>query len=305
MVGETTTVRTRIRGLMPQLSGASRRIGEAVLADPGGLATASIGELATRSGTSPASVTRFCRALGFAAYGEFRVGLASDLGHDAGAGWAVDVGAGIAPDDTIDRVVAVIRALDAAAVNETVAQLDLATLETVAQAIADAGRVDLFGIGGSGTLAVELQQRLHRIARPAWCSPDPHAALTSAALLGPGDVLIGLSHSGRTGETAEVLAEASRRGAITVAITTFPRSPVGSAADHVLTTAVRDTTFGPEAIAARHAALVVIDCLYVAVAQRSHDRATDAFARTTEAVAGHREGRNDVRPHRRAPRDRP
>lgn len=288
VVGETATVRSRIRGLMPELSGASRRIGQAVLDDPAGLSTSSIGEVAARAGTSPASVTRFCRALGFSGYAEFRVGLAADLAHHAGAGWEVDVGTSIAPDDPISRVVTVIRALGAATINDTVAQLDLAVVETVAAAIADAGRVDLFGTGGSGTLAVELQGRLHRIGRPSWCSLDPHAALTSAALLGPGDVLVGFSHSGRTTETVGVVCEAARRGATTIAVTNFPRSPVGEAADHVLTTAVRDTTFGPETIAARHAALIVIDCIYIAVAQRTYPRTTEAFRLTTEAVSGHR-----------------
>ena len=71
-------------------------------------------------------------------------------------------------------------------------------------------------------------------------------------------------------------------------MTNFPRSPVGEAADHVLTTAVRDTTFKPETIAARHAALIVIDCIYIAVAQRTYPRTTEAFRLTTEAVSGHR-----------------
>jgi DNA-binding MurR/RpiR family transcriptional regulator len=248
----------------------------------------SIAEVAARSGTSPASVTRFSRALGFSGYGQFRLSLAADLAHHAGAGWEVDVGTSIGPQDPIDRVVAIIRALGAATINDTVAQLDLGAIEIVAAAIADAGRVDLFGIGGSGTLAVELQQRLHRIARPAWCSADPHAALTSAALLEPGDVLVGFSHSGRTSETVDIIREAARQGATTVAVTNFPRSAAGEAADQVLTTAVRDTTFGPETIAARHAALIVIDCVYIAVAQRTYARTTEAFRRTTEAVAGHR-----------------
>lgn len=288
MTGEPATVRSRIRGLLPQLTGASRRIGESVLADPGGFAGSSIADVAARSGTSAASVTRFCRELGFAGYGDFRLGLTADLARHEAAGWEVDVGASIAPDDALAQVVAVIRALDTATINDTVAQLDLAAVATVARAIAEAGRVDLFGIGGSGTLAVELQQRLHRIGRPAWCTPDPHAALSSASLLGGDDVLVAFSHSGRTAETVDVLTEAGDAGATTVAVTNFPRSPVGRAAHHVLTTAVRDTTFGPETIAARHAALVVVDCVYIAIAQRTFEHTTEAFRRTTDAVAGHR-----------------
>src|SRR5262245_8881164 len=111
LVGETATVRSRIRGLMPELSGASRQIGEAVLDDPAGLAASSIAEAAERAGTSAASVTRFCRALGFSGYADFRVRLAADLAHHAAAGWEVDVGTSISPDHPTDRVVAVIRAL--------------------------------------------------------------------------------------------------------------------------------------------------------------------------------------------------
>lgn len=288
MVGETTTVRSRIRGLMPQLSGASRRIGQAVIADPATVSVSSITELALRSGTSSASVTRFCHTLGFATFGEFRVSLAADLAHQAGAGWELDVGATIAPTDPMSRVVAVIRALGTATINDTIAQLDIATLDTAAAAIATARRVDFFGIGGSGTLAAELQQRLHRIARPSWFSQDPHAALTSAALLGPDDVLVAFSHSGRTTEVVDVVSEASRHGATTIAVTNFPRSPVGLTADLVLTTTVQDATFGPETIAARHAALIVIDCLYIAVAQRTYEHTSEAFRRTTAAVVGHR-----------------
>jgi hypothetical protein len=51
----------RVRSLSPDLTGALRRVAEQVIADPPGAARATIVELAERSGTSPATVTRFCR----------------------------------------------------------------------------------------------------------------------------------------------------------------------------------------------------------------------------------------------------
>jgi len=281
-------VRNRIRGLLPELRGASRQIGESILAEPAASAAGMIGDVAARAGTSAASVTRFSRELGYAGYSEFRLGLTADLARHEAAGWEVDVGTGIAPGDSIAQVAAVIRSVETATINDTLTQLDLAAVTAVARALSTARRIDLFGIGGSGLLAAEMQQRLHRIGRPAWSWTDPHAALASVALSEKGDVLLALSHSGRTRETLDVVAEAARRNATTVVLTNFPRSPVARAADHILTTAVHDTTFGPEAIAARHAALAVIDCVYIAVAQRTHKRTTAAFRRTTEAVLGHR-----------------
>jgi DNA-binding MurR/RpiR family transcriptional regulator len=70
--------------------------------------------------------------------------------------------------------------------------------------------------------------------------------------------------------------------------TNFPRSPIATVADIVLTTVVRETTFRPEAIAARHSALVVIDCVYIGVAQRTYPAAEPALTRTSEAVADRR-----------------
>jgi hypothetical protein len=41
-------------------------------------------------------------------------------------------------------------------------------------------------------------------------------------------------------------------------------------------------------MSARHSQFLVLDLLYLAVAQRTHERATDTFARTADAVAPHR-----------------
>ena len=59
-------------------TGALRRVADEVLADPAGAARATIVELAERSSTSPATVTRFCRALGFEGYADLRLGIAAE-----------------------------------------------------------------------------------------------------------------------------------------------------------------------------------------------------------------------------------
>jgi hypothetical protein len=59
-------------------------------------------------------------------------------------------------------------------------------------------------------------------------------------------------------------------------------------ADIVLLTATQATTFRPDALSARHPQLVVLDLLYVAVAQRTHERSHAAFQRTAQAVHGHK-----------------
>lgn len=282
-------VLARVHAQLPEFTGALQRVAERVLADPAAAARATIVELAERSGTSPATVTRFCRALGFDGYAELRLGIAGETGRAArAAGWSVDIGREIQPTDPLDRVLGQVMAADTRAMHDTVALLDLNQVAAAADAIAAAGRTDIYGASGSALVGAELQLSLHRIGVAAWAWTDVHSGLASAAVLSPRDVAVGISHSGQTRETIEMLAEAGSRGATTVALTSFPRSPLAEVAELVLATATQATTFRPDALSARHPQLVVLDLLYIAVAQRTHERAHAAFQRTARAVDGHR-----------------
>ncbi|GAA0723700.1 MurR/RpiR family transcriptional regulator [Dactylosporangium roseum] len=283
------SVLARVRAGLPEFTGALQRVAELILADPAAAARSTIVELAERSGTSPATVTRFCRALGFVGYADLRLAIAGETGRAARTGgWTMDIGREIQPTDPLERVLGQIMAADTQAMHDTASLLDLGEVERAAEAIARADRVDIYGASGSALVGGEMQFCLHRIGIAAWAWTDVHNGLAAAALLQAGDVALGISHSGQTRETIEMIAEASSRGATTIALTSFPRSPLAEVADIVLLTATQATTFRPDALSARHPQLVVLDLLYIAVAQRTHERAHAAFSVTAQAVAGHR-----------------
>ena len=56
-------------------------------ANPQAPLTLSIGDLAERAGTSAATVTRFCRMIGYSGYVELRVGIATDVGRSTVDRW--------------------------------------------------------------------------------------------------------------------------------------------------------------------------------------------------------------------------
>jgi DNA-binding MurR/RpiR family transcriptional regulator len=281
------TLLAHVRALTPNLAPAEQRVAAAVVSDPGGVAAKTISELAESCRTSGTTVIRFCRAMGFPGYPELRLALAAAAQAGRAAGWG-DIGSDIGPHDTLDEIVKKIAHADARAVEETAAQLDPGTLAEVVDAVVGARRIDIYGIGASAFVALDLQQKLHRIERIVYAWPDPHSAVTSAALLRRGDVAIGISHTGTTADTVGSLTEARSRGATTVAITNFPRSSIARAADYVLTTAARETTFRSGAMASRIAALTVVDCLFVAVAQRNYKQTLRALERTYAAVQARR-----------------
>jgi len=288
------SVLVRIRSVAPSLRPAQRRVADAVLQDPAGTAELPIGRLAQRCETSAATVMRFCRSAGFQGYPELRLALARETGTRAAADGPV-LSPDIDRDDSLADVVAKIAFSDAAAVQDTAANLDLDALAAAVDAVATARRIDVYGIGASGFVGQDLHQKLHRIGLLAFAWPDPHAAITSAALLDAGCVAIGISHTGSTVDTVDALRTARGSGARTIAITNFVPSPLTAHADLVLTTAARETTFRSGAMASRIAQLAVIDCLFVGVAQRSYDRTTTALNRTYRAVRSRRLGAEDPR----------
>jgi DNA-binding MurR/RpiR family transcriptional regulator len=276
-----------VRALTPALAPAEQRVAAAVARDPAGTAAKTVSELSSQCRTSETTVIRFCRAIGLSGYPELRLALAAAAQAAAPAGWQ-DVGGDIGPGDTSEEIISKIVYADAKAVEETAAQLDTATLACVVDAVVGARHIDVYGVGASALVALDLQQKLHRVGHAAFAWQDPHMAVTSASLLRRGDVAIGISHSGATADTVESLAAARRRRAVTVAITNVPDAPISRVADHVLTTAARETTFRSGATASRIAALTVVDSLFVAVAQRNYAGTLQALERTYTAVNSRR-----------------
>ncbi|MGQ0841571.1 MurR/RpiR family transcriptional regulator [Actinokineospora sp.] len=285
----------RIRSLLPGLARAEQRVAKVVLENPSTVARRSITEVAEAAGTSETTVTRFCKAIGVGGYPELRIALAADTARSEMRADR-DLGGEIEADDDLKTVVGKVTFADARAVEETAEQVDIDVLAQVVAAVAKAGRVDVYGVGASAFVAADLQQKLHRIGRVSFAWNDTHIMLTSAAVLNRGDVAVGISHTGATTDTVEALRVARAHGAITVALTNYPTSPIADVADLVLTTAARETTFRSGATASRIAQLTVVDCLFIGVAQQHLDQSIKALDSTRDAVGPHRmETRHDGR----------
>lgn len=283
----------RIRELRPRLPEAQRAIAELVLDDPARVSAMTILDLADTCQVSTGSITRFCRTLDLAGYAALRLALAADGSRSRHETWHANIGMDVTESDDIGTVAGAVSSAIRHTVAETMQRLDLAAVTAAAERLATARRVELSGVGGSSVIAWEFQKRLYRIGVPAWASFDAHGALTGAALLGPDDVVVAISHSGRTKEANDLVAEAVSRGALIVAITNDPRSALARGAELALITSVRAEGLRTETVLARHAQLAVVDVLYIAVAQHAFDQTTHAMAATTEAVRPYKEHRRD------------
>jgi DNA-binding MurR/RpiR family transcriptional regulator len=274
---------------MAQMPVAMTKIAQLLLDSPTAPLHLSITELARQAGTSPATVTRFCRLIGYSGYVPFRVGVASDIGRgDALESWRADIGRVFAPQDAAHDVLRALLTAQTTSLQATADGVDVEQVSKVARAISSCQHLDIYGIGGSGVMAEEMALRLYRTGINVHAWTEAHSGLASAALQREGCVALGISNTGRTEETIEMLAQARSSGAFTVAITSAATSPLAGCADVHITAYATDAYLQPDDLAAKHAQLFILDLVYLLVAQQDFSQVATHLAASAMAVSGHR-----------------
>lgn len=272
----------KIKQKLSSLPQQESKVGDYVLRHPHEVVGSSITRLADACGVSNTTVLRFCRRMDVDGYRDFNIALAKDLGSPENLTYVE-----VQPDDTLTSVAQKIFAMNIQALHDTHRVLDLAVLEEVVQIILQAGRVDIYATGGAGIAARELHFKCMQLGINANAFLDSQMQVMSAASLTPEDVGVGISHTGMQRHVAEALKLAGASGATTVALTSYPGSPVAEAADIVLYTAALATVRAYVAPSVRTAQLAVVDVIYEAMLMKARELAQDKMARVAKAIADH------------------
>lgn len=268
----------RIRMMIPEMSPAEVRITEIVL-EQASEDDAPIKQVAIKADVSEAAVVKTAKRLGFAGYRELRSALHayskqphSDLHQDVG------------PDDTAEMIVQKVFQTSIQALQETQAILDIEGFKFAADLIHKARQLEFYGLGGSAQIAGDVAHKFLRIGVRATVFDDTHMMAMSASLLGPGDVVIAFSHSGRSSGVVEAVKLAKQNRARIITLSNYESSPLAKLSDVVLLSTARGSPLNSENAAARIAQLNIMDAIFIAVAQKSYSLAEKNLERTMGAV---------------------
>ncbi|MDR2565081.1 MAG: MurR/RpiR family transcriptional regulator [Bifidobacteriaceae bacterium] len=271
-----------IRAAVQTMTQAEQRVGRWVLHQPGDVLRLSVTETAQAVGVSPATVVRFSQSLGLRGFQELKLRLAGEvLGQDQRLPEPVDAG-----DGYRDITVKVLRG-GAEALIEASRSVDGEVLERIASAAARARRILLVAVGTSAPLAQDAAYRLTTAGLCAMHLPDPHAQHVAAALTGPQDLCLAISHTGSTFETLAAMRAAREAGAQTAAVTSFARSPLTELAELVVVGGSRETAHRIEALSSRLVHLSILDALFSLVVVENPGTA-QTVKRTQDVIVEHR-----------------
>ncbi len=272
-----------MREIFNELTPSEKKIANYIFNNSENVSKLSTGELAEVSNTSAASITRFARKLGFDGFQELKIDIAKSVAINGNTG-DDSVYEAVRVHDNTREIIQKIALGNIKAIEETVSVIDEEAISQSIKAINMAKKINIYGVGASGLVGLDLQYKLMRINKQANMFLDSHTQLASAIHIKKGDVAIGISHSGRTLEVYKALEAAKKQGAITISITKYGKHPISDLADINIYTASVEKHLRTGAIASRIAQLTVVDILFIGVAKDNFGEITRYLQHTRQIV---------------------
>jgi RpiR family carbohydrate utilization transcriptional regulator len=249
-----------IRTQLDALSKSEKKVALAVLKNPDTAVSGNITALAKSAQVSEPTVVRFCRALGYDGWHEFKLKLAQTLALALPQSDESLLQGDLAAD-LVNKICS--RSINA--LLDLRNNLQPAAIEKALNVLASANKIEFWGQGTSGIVAADAQHKFFRAGVPTVAYSDPHIHAISAALLAKGDVVVAISQRGNSTALLHSVHLARKVGADVIALV-----PSGTPLADCATVLVPiDLSFNIDPytpISARLAHLVVIDILAVGLA---------------------------------------
>ncbi|WP_028216194.1 MurR/RpiR family transcriptional regulator [Paraburkholderia oxyphila] len=277
---------SQVKAIREQLRPSERKLADYIVEAPRELLDLSMTEVAQRAGVSQPTIARFCHALGFSGFREFKIRLAQAVASDLPTEMPA-VYRDVRPDEPVPGVAAKVLDRTIGALVQVRNNLSTDALGAAIDLLAKASRIEFYGAGGSGIAAQDMQHKFFRLGMPSVAYSDPHTFLMSAALLGPGDVVVAISNTGRTRDVVDAAQTALDRGAKVIAIT-HGTSPLARLASVGLHANVDEDTDVFSPMTSRTSHLAIGDILAVGVALQRGPELAEKLAGAKDIIARRR-----------------
>ncbi|OQB46935.1 MAG: putative HTH-type transcriptional regulator YbbH [Firmicutes bacterium ADurb.Bin153] len=274
------TVFMRLREEKSTFRDSEEKAADYILAHSAEVINLPITELAERIGVSEATIVRMCKKIGFHGFQELKINLAIETVKPIQA-----LHEEIAENDLIGTVMKKIVAANTKTLQSTVDVLSETDLQRAVDCLYNARSIQFYGVGGSGSVAMDAAHKFMKTGKPVTAYIDTHMQAMAASLVEPSDVVVAISHSGSSRDVIDALAIARGRGATTIGITHYARSPIDKVLDIKLGTSSYETLYRMESTSSRVAQLTIIDTLFIGVCLKDPAKAVKNILATREAIA--------------------
>jgi DNA-binding MurR/RpiR family transcriptional regulator len=206
---------------------AQKRLADFILTNPDFVMRQSISDVAAACNVGDATISRFCRVLGFNGYYDFKLSIQKYLPKDD----IDDVSNGDISDDNISDVTKLVLSKNIEAIDETYKLIDEAAIRKSVDLLLNANRIAFLAKGTSLPVAMEGCNRLMRILPNIVFFNEIEMQRVLASQLCEKDVAIVISYSGSQREIVETARTVKSNDAQIICITHYLESPLTQYAD--------------------------------------------------------------------------
>lgn len=247
---------------------AEKKIADYIIGNKESVIDMTVAELAKASGTSDATVSRFCRRCGFKGFHQLKMSLAREVVEEKNS--AVQVSNDISRGD-ISQSLQNILANKVAELTQTLSMIDPKNLEKILRLIEGAGTLQVAAVGNTIPVALDFSFKLNQLGIPAVAGTIWESQVAYTLNLKKQDVVVVISNSGTSRRLVTLIKGARENGCRVIAITNNPESPVARASDCHIITATREKLLLGEFCFSRVSATVVVETLYLFLAVSKAD----------------------------------
>jgi glucokinase len=275
------TLMERVQHLQHELSPAEQRVATLVLEHPRKVLSEPIAEIAKLADVSQPTVIRFCRSLGFSGLADFKLKFAGSL-----TGTIPVRHSQVRMTDSTHDLSAKVIDNTVSAILKFRDQLDVNSIDRAIELLRKAKRIEFYAMGNSRVVALDGQHKFFRFRIPTSSYGDSHLFSLAAELLGPGDVVIAISNSGRLPELLAAVDKARAAGADVIAISSS-QSPLAKRASVLLAVDHAEDNTSFLAMISRVLQLLLIDIMAVGVSVDVHHARASSLSAPTQALISH------------------
>lgn len=270
------TYEVLIKSRYTSLSKSEKKVADYILLYGSDVTQMSISTLARQCGVSEPTIIRFTTHIGIGGYSDLKLRIMKDLGkktvQEDGLPLLIDLC--VNKEDKLEDIPGKMIYTTIKALNDTLSIFSFESYSRAVKAIVNAEKIDIYGVGNSGSIANDLMNKFLRIGLNARAFSDNHVQQICSLNLTQRDVAIAISHSGSTRDVVDTLKLAKEAGAITIALTNYKASKITDFADIKLYTGDFETSFYSETMVSRISQLAIVDMLYMGVLLSDYEKFT-------------------------------
>ncbi|AMG31495.1 transcriptional regulator HexR [Grimontia hollisae] len=268
----------KIQKNIENFSKSERKVAEVIIASPQTAIHSSIATLAKMADVSEPTVNRFCRRLDTKGFPDFKLHLAQSL-----ANGTPYVNRNVEEHDSADAYTSKIFESTMACLDVAKNSIDPHQINRAVDLLTQAKKISFFGLGASASVAHDAQNKFFRFNIPIVCFNDIVMQRMSCINCTDGDVVVVISHTGRTKSLVDVATLAKENGATVIGITE-KGSPLDKVCSLTITLDVPEDTDIYMPMASRVVQMTVIDVLATGFTLRRGPGFRENLKRVKEAI---------------------